>query len=315
MTDLNQLFEDYKPLQISSLLFYEIFFLRRYLLILTLVIIPDKVGTITAVHIYSTLFMCGYIWKFKPLITKFRNCQEFFNEFCILVTIYSLTGYTDGYNTDIGRFDSDRICYIEDISGTTHEYRNEQCAKDFVTGTTEFRHNVGIVTLSVFTLNIVVNMFFITRDVIKNLLKMGRKKYPIVRKLLPKMTWGECFTSCLRNLRKCKKICEKKPPPPPEPIVPWTALEMKNLACMTAVEYNWDHTYANDPDYGGFAGWLELKNKRTLEYYAYRDEKRRLAAIKKAHEEKLERKRQRAERRAEKEKRKQETAEKLIKAD
>ena len=134
MKDLKHLFEDYKPLKISSLVFYEIFFIRRYLIIYSLIVQPNKVRIICMIHIFSTLFMVGYIWKFVPYSTRFRNIQECGNEMTILISIYLMTGYTDFFNSDQGRFDEGRECYFEDDDGIII-YRNEQCPYDYVEST------------------------------------------------------------------------------------------------------------------------------------------------------------------------------------
>ena len=77
-----------------------IFFVRRFLLIFFLVILPDMTHIGCLLHMLSTVFMVGYIAKFKPYSTKMRNIQEFFNEITILLSVYCMIGFTDFPNTD-----------------------------------------------------------------------------------------------------------------------------------------------------------------------------------------------------------------------
>ena len=59
-------FENYKLTEFTSLLFYILFFIRRYLMVYTLVLEPNEVFLIVGVHITSTLFMGIYIVQFWP---------------------------------------------------------------------------------------------------------------------------------------------------------------------------------------------------------------------------------------------------------
>lgn len=128
------LFEDYKPADAFSLIFYEIFFVRRYLLIYSLVVAPNGVRIACFSHIHTTLFMVCYIARFMPYRERGRNIQEFWNEVTILVSIYCMTGFTDFFNSDEGRFDTDRECEIAGSNGV-FTVRNEQCPMDYLQST------------------------------------------------------------------------------------------------------------------------------------------------------------------------------------
>ena len=115
--------------------------------------------------------MCGYILVNQPYSERVRNKQELFNEICILISIYTLTGFTHGYNTDLGRFDEGRVCMIEELAGKIEIYPNEQCAKDFVSNMKEFQYYIGWATIGIFVLNVLCNLGYITFKVVKTAIK------------------------------------------------------------------------------------------------------------------------------------------------
>ena len=80
----------------------------------SLIIDADKAQRTIFIHIITTLFMLIYIKKSKPFAEKQRNTQEFCNEVTIILSIYCMTGYTDFFNSDEGRFADDRVCTIAD---------------------------------------------------------------------------------------------------------------------------------------------------------------------------------------------------------
>ena len=77
-----------------------IFFVRRFVLIFFLVIMPNKINIACLIHMLSTFIMVCYIANYKPYSTKTRNIQEFFNEITILLSVYCMIGFTDFPNID-----------------------------------------------------------------------------------------------------------------------------------------------------------------------------------------------------------------------
>ena len=93
----------------------------------SLILDPEKVQMTIFKHIFTTLFMLMYITISKPFAEKQRNTQEFCNEVTIILSIYCMTGYTDFFNSDEGRFANDRVCTIVDqvVNGLIVTVRNE----------------------------------------------------------------------------------------------------------------------------------------------------------------------------------------------
>ena len=72
-----------------------IFFLRRYVLIFCLLVIPNWVNLICILHFLSSMVITYFVIKVKPYKTLAKNRQEQMNEVTILLCVYVMLMFTD----------------------------------------------------------------------------------------------------------------------------------------------------------------------------------------------------------------------------
>ena len=158
---LNQIFKDYKPTKLFSLMMSVIFFIRRYIMIFCLIVIPNKVNGICLLFLVTTFFMVCYIQTVKPYDSQVKNFQEFFNELAILLSVYCMTGYTDFFNNDIDRFSVDRACEVLQFDGV-YNVKHEQCPLVYLESMMATKLKIGWLSLSISGVTICANLALIT---------------------------------------------------------------------------------------------------------------------------------------------------------
>ena len=91
---------------------------------------PQKPRAVVIGHLFVSLFVTSYIWTFWPFSSHEKNTYEFLNEFTVLVSVYLMTGYTDFFNSDQGRFEKGRMC--RSLDGSVTPSYGEQCGLDYI---------------------------------------------------------------------------------------------------------------------------------------------------------------------------------------
>ena len=72
-----------------------IFFLRRYLMLGILTLLPINELLQIQVQMLSTIWVIAYLWHTRPYKSNLLNNTETLNEFTVLVAAYPLLGFTE----------------------------------------------------------------------------------------------------------------------------------------------------------------------------------------------------------------------------
>lgn len=91
---MRELFEEFK-INLPSLCFYLIFIMRRMMMVLTLIFLPNYGNFQLSIYLLSAAFMLMYATMVKPYDNPTLNRQEVTNELFILVTSYFMLTFTD----------------------------------------------------------------------------------------------------------------------------------------------------------------------------------------------------------------------------
>ena len=78
-----------------ALNYQTVFFMRRYLMLLILTLLPTFSLSQVFLQIFSTMFIIAYIGREKPYRSPSTNTIEILNEFTVLVAAYPLLTFTD----------------------------------------------------------------------------------------------------------------------------------------------------------------------------------------------------------------------------
>lgn len=92
--ETDELFEGYRANK-AALIYPFVFFLRRYLMILILTVMPWSKYSQILGQIYGTIFVIYYLSHFRPFTEGFLNLQERVNEITVLFAAYPLFVFTD----------------------------------------------------------------------------------------------------------------------------------------------------------------------------------------------------------------------------
>lgn len=89
-------FSQYKRRRMP-LLYSNIFFLRRYSIILVLTLLPLNELMQIHAHMISTIYVVSYLCEFHPYEKSAINYQEITNEVIVLMATYPLFFFTDWF--------------------------------------------------------------------------------------------------------------------------------------------------------------------------------------------------------------------------
>ena len=78
----------------TSLFYMMVFFLRRYIVIFVLTILPLSTFTQILTQMTSTMIVIGYIARVHPYERSIFNKMELFNEITVLIASYPLLVFT-----------------------------------------------------------------------------------------------------------------------------------------------------------------------------------------------------------------------------
>ena len=88
------LFTAYKP-EKQALRYPTIFFLRRYCMILTLVLMPNFKYAQILMQLHAAMYMIAYMGHVQPYLSNFINKQEIINEIVVWSAAYTLFCFSD----------------------------------------------------------------------------------------------------------------------------------------------------------------------------------------------------------------------------
>ena len=89
-----KIFADYRP-QTSALLYVNIFFTRRFLLLIILIFLPMYTLSQIGAQLLCTMIVLLYIASQRPYKSSFMNKLEILNELTIFVAVYPLLAFTE----------------------------------------------------------------------------------------------------------------------------------------------------------------------------------------------------------------------------
>ena len=79
----------------AQLLYDLIFFVRRYIMVIVLTVLPKQRNVQINIQLVSTLFVMSYTTYVLPFVNMLQNYQETMNEIWVLIASYHLFTFTE----------------------------------------------------------------------------------------------------------------------------------------------------------------------------------------------------------------------------
>ena len=89
------LFSNYRLIGSIPMSYMSAFFARRYMMVLTLMLLPNYHMAQIWIYMATTMSIATYIGKYRPFLSTFSNRLELFNEMLVFVSIYPIHIFTD----------------------------------------------------------------------------------------------------------------------------------------------------------------------------------------------------------------------------
>jgi hypothetical protein len=144
---MQELFDGFK-LNLPSLLYYLFFILRRMIMVITLILLPDYANFQCSIYVLSACFTLIYVIQVRPYDNEMLNTQEIINECFILVSSYFMLIF------------SDWIPNTEELTGVGMNLKS----------------TMGLVMLIILLLCVVVNLFIVVRELCISLIAKFRHR-------------------------------------------------------------------------------------------------------------------------------------------